>query len=129
VCRKALHAGCSDPRDDRDKIIAVKTKNTQLVTAHCDWITNHPIYRSWESLHSGPQLLWISSVEERGKTMMAIHLSQKLEKAAERNNSTVLYFFVEPTGQKGHGGTHTPRSSDSHDQDKWGTCKALARGV
>jgi hypothetical protein len=45
-------------------------------------------------------LLWISSVEERGKTMMAIHLSQKLEKAAERNNSTILYFFVDRQDKK-----------------------------
>jgi hypothetical protein len=82
--------------DDRAKIIAVKAKNGRIFTAPCDWITAAPLYKSWNSHQTGSQLLWISSVEERGKTMMAILLSQKLEKAAKRDkDSTVLYFFID----------------------------------
>ncbi|KAF3004413.1 hypothetical protein E8E13_010284 [Curvularia kusanoi] len=94
-CRRALRINCTDPHDDRDKIVAVKTQNGHIISASCEWITANSLYRSWEDPRSKSQLLWISSAEERGKTMMAIYLSMELEKAANHNNNTVLYFFLD----------------------------------
>ncbi|KAJ8115765.1 hypothetical protein OPT61_g2668 [Boeremia exigua] len=94
-CRRALRINCTDPHDDRDKIVAVKTKNGHIISASCEWVTAHSLYKSWEDPRSRSQLLWISSAEERGKTMMAIYLSMELEKAANHNNNTVLYFFLD----------------------------------
>jgi ankyrin repeat protein len=90
-----LNIDCTDPHDDRDKIVAVKTTNGRIIVASCEWITTHSLYRSWEDVRTSSQLLWISSAEQRGKTMMACHLSMELEKSAKQNNNTVLYFFID----------------------------------
>jgi ankyrin repeat protein len=95
-----LNIDCTDPHDDRDKIVAVKTKNGRIISASCEWITAHSLYRSWEDVRTSSQLLWISSAEERGKTMMAIYLSMQLEKAAKQANNTVLYFFIDRQNKK-----------------------------
>src|SRR4051794_29940862 len=90
----------SDPQDDRDKIVAVKAKRGRIITVDCEWITTQPLYKSWENARTSSKLLWISSVAQRGKTMMAIHLSKELEMAAKQTNDTVLYFFIDRQDKK-----------------------------
>ena len=56
----------------------------------CEWIEDNPTYRFWlEATESS--LLWILGGPGKGKTMLSIHLTQKLEE--ERNRGQVIYFF------------------------------------
>ncbi|KAJ4400121.1 hypothetical protein N0V91_008912 [Didymella pomorum] len=80
-CRRALHFDRTDPRNHREKLIAVKTKSGSIIKESCQWILTHPKYKDWQSDGSRSNLLWVSSAGERGKTMTAIYLSQELEEA------------------------------------------------
>lgn len=82
-CRKALFL--TDPSIDRQRLI---DKKGLRVANTCEWIQDNETYKSW--LHGEPGLLWIFGGPGKGKTMLAIHLTQQLERW---HNGETIYFF------------------------------------
>ncbi|KAF2277304.1 uncharacterized protein EI97DRAFT_287246 [Westerdykella ornata] len=91
--RKALCYNFRDPIDDRRSILSRKPR---MITATCDWIIDDPRYKHWRNVRTRSQLLWVSGGQARGKTMLAIFLSQQFDKLAQHASEiTVLYYFIE----------------------------------
>ena len=80
-CRNALFF--TDPAIDRESLISAKGKR---VAGTCEWIAEDGAYRAW--LEGVTRLLWICGGPGKGKTMLAIYLTQQLEK-----DQNVVYFF------------------------------------
>ncbi|KIL90446.1 hypothetical protein FAVG1_06178 [Fusarium avenaceum] len=81
----------TDPRGDRASLQSTKG---HIVEGTCSWITNTPIYRSWLSNSGVSRGLIIQGDPGKGKTMLAIYLTEQLERLAEcMSTETVLYFF------------------------------------
>lgn len=83
----------TDPVDDRAKILSLKPR---LITATCDWIITTKQYKEWRNIRTRSQLLWVSGGQARGKTMLAIFLTQEFDRLAkEHGEITVLYYFID----------------------------------
>ncbi|KAG4253374.1 hypothetical protein FPRO03_07334 [Fusarium proliferatum] len=81
----------TDPREDRASLVSSKGP---IVKETCTWITEESAYRSWLSGSGDSRGLYIQGGEGHGKTMLAIYLTEQLEKlAACMSTDTVLYFF------------------------------------
>ncbi|KAG5662465.1 hypothetical protein KAF25_004883 [Fusarium avenaceum] len=81
----------TDPRGDR---ASLQSTRGHIVEGTCTWITNTPIYRSWLSNSGASRGLIIQGGPGKGKTMLAIYLTEQLERLAECiSTDTVLYFF------------------------------------
>ncbi|SCO13928.1 unnamed protein product [Fusarium fujikuroi] len=81
----------TDPWEDR---ASLETSKGPIVKETCTWITETSAYRSWLSGSSDSRGLYIQGVEGHGKTMLAIYLTERLEKlAACMSTDIVLYFF------------------------------------
>jgi hypothetical protein len=81
----------TDPREDR---ACLQSTKGQIVEGTCSWITNTPIYRSWLSSSGASRGLIVQGGPGKGKTMLAIYLTEQLERLAEcMSTETVLYFF------------------------------------
>lgn len=65
----------------------------------CEWITQNESYQSWlygdagDNMNGGTRLLWISGGPGKGKSMMALYLTEELEKHTETLAETDLTFF------------------------------------
>ncbi|KAF5631812.1 vegetatible incompatibility het-E-1 [Fusarium sp. NRRL 52700] len=81
----------TDPREDR---ASLQSSQAPIVKETCTWITKTSTYRSWLSDSGDRRGLHIQGGEGHGKTILAIYLTEQLEKlAACMSNDTVLYFF------------------------------------
>lgn len=81
----------TDPREDR---AALTSSKGPIVKETCTWITETSAYRSWLSGSGDSRGLCIQGGEGHGKTMLAIYLTEELERlAACMSTDTVLYFF------------------------------------
>ncbi|RBA13740.1 hypothetical protein FPRO05_02533 [Fusarium proliferatum] len=81
----------TDPREDRASLVSSKGP---IFKETCTWITEESAYRSWLSGSGDSRGLYIQGGEGHGKTMLAIYLTEQLEKlAACMSTDTVLYFF------------------------------------
>ncbi|KAF5580006.1 vegetatible incompatibility het-E-1 [Fusarium pseudocircinatum] len=81
----------TDPREDR---AALQLSKGPITQGTCTWITGTPTYRSWLSGSGDRRGLLIQGDEGHGKTMLAIYVTEQLEKlAACMSTDTVLYFF------------------------------------
>ncbi|KAF5679463.1 vegetatible incompatibility het-E-1 [Fusarium circinatum] len=81
----------TDPREDR---ASLQSSKGSIVKGICTWITETSTYRSWLSGSGDSRGLHIHGGESHGKTMLAIYLTEELEKlAACMSTDTVLYFF------------------------------------
>ncbi|CRJ80607.1 hypothetical protein BN1723_014364 [Verticillium longisporum] len=81
----------TDPRDDRNALL---TRKGRRVEGTCVWVTETDVYRSWLSSTPGSTGLMLQGGPGKGKTMMAIYLTEQLELLAGRGES-VLYFFCD----------------------------------
>ncbi|RDL30694.1 uncharacterized protein BP5553_10039 [Venustampulla echinocandica] len=89
-CLQALFL--TNPLDDRQKLINAKGSR---VDGTCEWIKTNKAYTSWLNSHS--QLLWISGLPGKGKTMLAIFLAKELERTA---NTMLLQYFCDNNDEK-----------------------------
>ncbi|KAF5965646.1 hypothetical protein FBULB1_12111 [Fusarium bulbicola] len=81
----------TDPREDR---ASLQSSKGHIVKGTCTWITKISAYRSWLSGSGDSRGLHIRGSEGHGKTMLAIYLTEQLEKLATcMSTDTVLYFF------------------------------------
>ena len=77
------------PDVDRSSLIALKGRR---VEGTCDWIVRHPRYQHWLEGDEVP-LLRISGGPGKGKTMLAIFLTEELQPIVDSTNNILLYYF------------------------------------
>ncbi|KAK2592059.1 hypothetical protein QQS21_010238 [Conoideocrella luteorostrata] len=77
------------PDVDRKSLIALKGRR---VDGTCEWVTKHHHYRDWLADMSRP-LLRISGGPGKGKTMLAIYLTQVLQPLIDAGDNVLLYYF------------------------------------
>ncbi|KAF4963056.1 hypothetical protein FSARC_8908 [Fusarium sarcochroum] len=81
----------TDPREDRAFLEITKG---HIVRGTCTWVTEGRTYRSWLSASGGSRGLVVQGGVGKGKTMLAIYLTEQLERLAEcMTSDTVIYFF------------------------------------
>jgi nucleoside phosphorylase len=77
------------PDVDRKSLIALKGRR---VDGTCEWVTKHHHYQEWLSDTSQP-LLWISGGPGKGKTMLAIYITEVLQPLVDAGDNVLLYYF------------------------------------
>ncbi|KAL4868100.1 hypothetical protein BDV12DRAFT_108213 [Aspergillus spectabilis] len=77
------------PEVDRKSLIALKGRR---VHGTCEWLIQHPHYLEWLADANHP-LLWISGGPGKGKTMLAIYITEVLQPVVDAANNVLLYYF------------------------------------
>ncbi|OAA55165.1 Ankyrin repeat-containing domain protein [Cordyceps fumosorosea ARSEF 2679] len=77
------------PEVDRSSLIALKGRRAE---GTCEWLIQHPSYREWLS-GTDPPLLWISGGPGKGKTMLAIYITEALQPSVASPDYVLLYYF------------------------------------
>ncbi|KAF5875514.1 putative ankyrin repeat-containing protein [Botrytis fragariae] len=77
------------PEVDRKSLIALKGRR---VDGTCEWLTQHPSYQEWLA-DAGQPLLWISGGPGKGKTMLAIYITEVLQPVIDAAGNVLLYYF------------------------------------
>ncbi|KAE8138960.1 hypothetical protein BDV38DRAFT_281520 [Aspergillus pseudotamarii] len=77
--------------DDRSMLLAIKGTRAR---GTCEWLTQDARYMTWlDSQRS--ELLWVSGGPGKGKTMLAIYLTQVLEDHVPSEGRILLYYFCD----------------------------------
>jgi ankyrin repeat domain-containing protein 50 len=77
------------PEVDRSSLVALKGRR---VDGTCEWLKEHSRYQEWLD-GVDPPLLWISGGPGKGKTMLAIYITEELQPVAEASHGVLLYYF------------------------------------
>ena len=77
------------PEVDRKSLIALKGRR---VDGTCEWLVQHPHYQEWLADASQP-VLWISGGPGKGKTMLAIYITEVLQPVVDAADNVLLYYF------------------------------------
>ncbi|PYH42662.1 ankyrin repeat protein [Aspergillus saccharolyticus JOP 1030-1] len=81
------------PEVDRKSLILLKGRRAD---GTCEWLLQHPRYQEWLSNPNQP-LLWISGGPGKGKTMLAIYITEVLEPVGGGGGGVtgdvLLYYF------------------------------------
>ncbi|KAL2816638.1 hypothetical protein BDW59DRAFT_136665 [Aspergillus cavernicola] len=77
------------PEVDRSSLIALKGRR---VDGTCEWLIRHPSYQEWLE-GTDPPLLWISGGPGKGKTMLAIYITEELQPVVDSAQGVLLYYF------------------------------------
>ncbi|KAG4417000.1 hypothetical protein IFR04_009841 [Cadophora malorum] len=77
------------PNVDRKSLIALKGRR---VDGTCEWLIQHPHYQDWLEDANGP-VLWISGGPGKGKTMLAIYITEVLQPVVDAADNVLLYYF------------------------------------
>ena len=77
------------PEVDRKSLIALKGRR---VDGTCEWLTKHPRYQEWLADTNHP-ILWISGGPGKGKTMLAIYITEELQPVVNAGDNVLLYYF------------------------------------
>ncbi|KAI2484608.1 Ankyrin repeat protein [Pyrenophora tritici-repentis] len=78
------------PEVDRKSLIALKGRR---VDGTCEWLIQHPHYQEWLADANHP-LLWISGGPGKGKTMLAIYVTEVLQQpVVNAADNVLLYYF------------------------------------
>ncbi|RYP53253.1 hypothetical protein DL768_001757 [Monosporascus sp. mg162] len=77
------------PEVDRKSLIALKGRR---VDGTCEWLIQHPSYQGWLADANLP-LLWISGGPGKGKTMLAIYITEVLQPMVDAAENVLLYYF------------------------------------
>ncbi|KAI1358964.1 ankyrin repeat protein [Xylaria arbuscula] len=77
------------PKVDRKSLIALKGHRAD---GTCEWLIQHPSYREWLEDINVP-LLWISGGPGKGKTMLAIYITEMLQPVVDAADNVLLYYF------------------------------------
>lgn len=76
------------PDVDRSSLIALKGGR---VNGTCEWLVQHSKYQEWLEGSGSP--LWISGGPGKGKTMLGIYLTEKLQPVVDTSHGILLYYF------------------------------------
>lgn len=77
------------PEVDRSSLIVLKGRK---VPGTCEWLIQHQTYQKWLLGISTP-VLWISGGPGKGKTMLAIYITETLQQITESADDVLLYYF------------------------------------
>ncbi|CAG8191861.1 unnamed protein product [Penicillium salamii] len=77
------------PEVDRKSLIALKGRR---VDGTCEWLIRHPHYQEWLADVTHP-LLWMSGGPGKGKTMLAIYITEVLQSVVHAAEDVLLYYF------------------------------------
>lgn len=77
------------PEVDRRSLIALKGRR---VDGTCEWLIQHSSYQKWLVDADAP-LLWISGGPGKGKSMLAIYLTEELQPVVDSTEDVLLYYF------------------------------------
>ena len=77
------------PEVDRKSLIALKGRR---VDGTCEWLIQHPSYQEWLADANLP-LLWISGGPGKGKTMLAIYITEVIQPVVDAAENVLLYYF------------------------------------
>lgn len=77
------------PEVDRSSLVALKGRR---VNGTCEWLMRHPSYQGW-LVGTNPPLLWISGGPGKGKTMLAIYITEVLQPEIDSTQGVLLYYF------------------------------------
>jgi nucleoside phosphorylase len=77
------------PEVDRKSLTALKGRR---VDGTCEWLIQHPHYQEWLADANHP-LLWISGGPGKGKTMLAIYITEVLQPVVDVADNVLLYYF------------------------------------
>ncbi|KAL6790252.1 hypothetical protein GGI42DRAFT_337068 [Trichoderma sp. SZMC 28013] len=101
-CMKALFL--TDPSEDRD---VLKRKKGKRASGTCEWIFNTKKLNDWLHLEGREQasqpsnILWLHGNPGKGKSTMAIFLTEKLSTDFDTTkNMTLAYFFCDASFEK-----------------------------
>ncbi|KMU77168.1 Pfs [Coccidioides immitis RMSCC 3703] len=86
----------TQPEDDRNSLIIRKGKRVENT---CQWIMKNQQYRQWLE-QTNSQILWLSGGPGKGKTILAIYLTEELERCVNLKSGTVLYYFCDNQDEK-----------------------------
>ncbi|CAI6101215.1 unnamed protein product [Clonostachys chloroleuca] len=84
------------PEDDRDDLIDLKGRR---VDRTCEWFIRNNRYSKWLQSPDS-DILWVSGGPGKGKTMLAIYLTQVLEQFVRTRDATLLYYFCDGKNEK-----------------------------
>jgi nucleoside phosphorylase len=77
------------PEVDRTSLIALKGRR---VEGTCEWIAETNSYQAWLTDANAP-VLWVSGRPGKGKTMLAIFLTETLQPMINSADGVLLYYF------------------------------------
>ncbi|KAF3399386.1 hypothetical protein DPV78_006841 [Talaromyces pinophilus] len=77
------------PEVDRKSLIVLKGRRAD---GTCEWLVQHPRYQEWLADTNIP-LLWISGGPGKGKTMLAIYITEVLQPVVDAAENVLLYYF------------------------------------
>jgi nucleoside phosphorylase len=77
------------PEVDRKSLITLKGRRAD---GTCEWLIQHPSYSEWLAEANLP-LLWISGGPGKGKTMLAIYITEVLQPMVDADGDVLLYYF------------------------------------
>lgn len=77
------------PEVDRKSLIVLKGRRAD---GTCEWLIQHPRYQEWLTDTNTP-LLWISGGPGKGKTMLAIYITEVLQPVVDATDNVLLYYF------------------------------------
>jgi ankyrin repeat domain-containing protein 50 len=77
------------PEVDRSSLVALKGRR---VDGTCEWLLRHVRFQEWRA-DIDPSLLWISGGPGKGKTMLAIYITEELQPVADESRGVLLYYF------------------------------------
>ncbi|KZZ88371.1 ankyrin repeat protein [Moelleriella libera RCEF 2490] len=77
------------PDVDRKSLIALKGRR---VDGTCEWLIKHTHYQDWLADSNLP-ILWISGGPGKGKTMLAIYVTEVLQPIVDVADDVLLYYF------------------------------------
>jgi ankyrin repeat protein len=77
-----------DPDIDREDL---KLEKGDRVPGTCEWILEHDEFKTW--VGSTSNSLWLTGGPGQGKTMITLHILDKLEDRFEGASDTLLFFF------------------------------------
>ncbi|KAH8423977.1 uncharacterized protein LDX57_001733 [Aspergillus melleus] len=77
------------PEVDRKSLIVLKGRRAD---GTCEWLMQNPRYQEWLADKTQP-LLWISGGPGKGKTMLAIYITEVLQPVVDAAENVLLYYF------------------------------------